>query len=109
MAGSLVAGAYEKTVDRESAFEKLKGRAEQAPSPTSSGGGGATDKATGSWAASTTSCSAPPGRAAAATKAWWRDGQVGRAHHGQHRRPRDHPRRAGQWLPSTASRKTAKP
>jgi DNA helicase HerA-like ATPase len=48
LAGSLVAGAYEKTVDRESAFEKLKGRAEQAPSPTSSGGGGATDKATGS-------------------------------------------------------------
>jgi uncharacterized protein len=28
LAGSLVAGAYEKTVDRESAFEKLKGRAE---------------------------------------------------------------------------------
>jgi DNA helicase HerA-like ATPase len=47
IAGSLVAGAYEKTADRESAFEKLKGRAEQAPSPTSSAGGGATDKATG--------------------------------------------------------------
>ena len=28
LAGSLVAGAYEKAVDRESAFEKLKGRAE---------------------------------------------------------------------------------
>jgi DNA helicase HerA-like ATPase len=28
VAGSLVAGAYEKTVDRESAYEKLKGRAE---------------------------------------------------------------------------------
>jgi len=28
LAGSLVAGAYEKTVDRESAFEKLRGRAE---------------------------------------------------------------------------------
>ncbi|MFY9510621.1 MAG: helicase HerA-like domain-containing protein, partial [Rubrivivax sp.] len=27
LAGSLVAGAYEKTVDRESAYEKLKGRA----------------------------------------------------------------------------------
>jgi DNA helicase HerA-like ATPase len=48
IAGSLVAGAYEKTVDRESAFEKLKGRAQQAPSPTSSAGGGATDRATGS-------------------------------------------------------------
>ncbi|MBA2960722.1 MULTISPECIES: helicase HerA-like domain-containing protein [Ramlibacter] len=47
IAGSLVAGAYEKTVDRESAFEKLKGRADQAPATTSSGGGGATDKATG--------------------------------------------------------------
>ena len=27
IAGSLVAGVYEKTVDRESAYEKLKGRA----------------------------------------------------------------------------------
>jgi DNA helicase HerA-like ATPase len=47
IAGSLVAGTYEKTVDRESAFEKLKGRAEKAPAATSSAGGGATDKATG--------------------------------------------------------------
>jgi len=31
MAGSLVAGVYEKVVDRESAYEKLKGRAEAAP------------------------------------------------------------------------------
>jgi DNA helicase HerA-like ATPase len=30
MANSLVAGVYEKTVDRESAYEKLKGRTEQA-------------------------------------------------------------------------------
>ncbi|WP_295986057.1 helicase HerA-like domain-containing protein [uncultured Variovorax sp.] len=29
--GSLVAGVYEKAVDRESAYEKLKGRAESAP------------------------------------------------------------------------------
>jgi uncharacterized protein len=28
--GSLVAGVYEKTVDRESAYEKIKGRAEVA-------------------------------------------------------------------------------
>lgn len=48
IAGSLVAGAYEKTVDRESAFEKIKGRAAEAPSNASSGGGGATDKAAGS-------------------------------------------------------------
>ncbi len=31
VAGSLVAGVYEKTVDRESAYEKLKGRADSAP------------------------------------------------------------------------------
>lgn len=31
IAGSLVAGVYEKVVDRESAYEKLKGRAESAP------------------------------------------------------------------------------
>ncbi len=48
IAGSLVAGTYDKTQDRESAYEKLKARAEQAPSPASSAGGGATDKATGS-------------------------------------------------------------
>jgi hypothetical protein len=40
--GSLVAGVYEKTVDRESAYEKLKGRAAntRAPgAPASSAGG----------------------------------------------------------------------
>jgi len=31
VAGSLVAGVYEKTIDRDSAYEKLKGRAEAAP------------------------------------------------------------------------------
>ncbi|MBS0445824.1 MAG: DUF853 family protein [Proteobacteria bacterium] len=35
MAGSLVAGVYEQAVDRESAYEKLKGRA-AAPAPASS-------------------------------------------------------------------------
>ena len=47
MQGSLVAGVYEKTIDRESAYELLKGRVEAAPetpepgtaSPTGSGGG----------------------------------------------------------------------
>ena len=35
LAGSLVAGVYEKTVDRESAYEKLKGRAQASPAPGS--------------------------------------------------------------------------
>ncbi|MCC9595307.1 MULTISPECIES: helicase HerA-like C-terminal domain-containing protein [unclassified Rubrivivax] len=34
IAGSLVAGVYEKTVDRESAYERLKGRATTAPAAT---------------------------------------------------------------------------
>lgn len=41
IAGSLVAGVYEKAVDRESAYEKLKGRAESAPeAPAGKAGGG---------------------------------------------------------------------
>ncbi|MGE4241046.1 helicase HerA-like C-terminal domain-containing protein [Ramlibacter sp.] len=48
MADSVVAGVYEKTQDRESAYEKLKGRAAEEPSATSSGGKGATAAATGS-------------------------------------------------------------
>jgi DNA helicase HerA-like ATPase len=47
IAGSLVAGAYEKTVDRDSAYEKLKARSEQEPSANSSGGAGATAQSTG--------------------------------------------------------------
>jgi hypothetical protein len=47
VSNSPVAGVYEKTVDRESAFEKLKGRAQQEPAPTSSGGTGPTATATG--------------------------------------------------------------
>ena len=41
LANSLVAGQYEKNVDRESAFEKLKGRrgTETTPSPTAEAGG----------------------------------------------------------------------
>ncbi|HEX4859052.1 MAG TPA: helicase HerA-like domain-containing protein [Usitatibacteraceae bacterium] len=38
--GSLVAGQYEKTVDRESAFEKLKGRRGDAASPSADGESG---------------------------------------------------------------------
>jgi DNA helicase HerA-like ATPase len=37
VAGSLVAGAYEKAVDRESAYEKLKGRAAAAPTTAPAG------------------------------------------------------------------------
>ncbi|WP_280154975.1 helicase HerA-like domain-containing protein [Piscinibacter sp. XHJ-5] len=37
MAGSLVAGVYEKAVDRESAYEKLKGRATAAPTTAPAG------------------------------------------------------------------------
>jgi DNA helicase HerA-like ATPase len=41
MAGSLVAGVYEKVVDRESAYEKLKGRAEQMAAQAPTNGKGA--------------------------------------------------------------------
>jgi DNA helicase HerA-like ATPase len=37
IAGSLVAGVYEKTVDRESAYEKIKGRAATAPASAPAG------------------------------------------------------------------------
>lgn len=42
LAQSLVAGVYEKAVDRESAYEKLKARAEAAPAAGGAGAGGAT-------------------------------------------------------------------
>jgi DNA helicase HerA-like ATPase len=50
IAGSLVAGVYEKTVDRESAYEKLKGRAETAPDapPAKPGAKGAAESSEGS-------------------------------------------------------------
>jgi DNA helicase HerA-like ATPase len=41
MAGSLVAGVYEKVVDRESAYEKLKSRAEQMAAQAPANGKGA--------------------------------------------------------------------
>ncbi|MNV14715.1 hypothetical protein D3C71_1054120 [compost metagenome] len=49
IAGSLVAGVYEKTVDRESAYEKLKGRAESAPDAPAAGakGGAAAEESSG--------------------------------------------------------------
>ncbi len=54
MAASPVAGAYDKPVDRESAYERLRGRAEQAAAPAapgsapSAGGGGFLDSIKGS-------------------------------------------------------------
>ncbi|MEJ8809746.1 helicase HerA-like domain-containing protein [Variovorax ureilyticus] len=48
LANSLVAGVYEKAVDRESAYEKLKGRAETAPNaPATAGKPGAAGTAQG--------------------------------------------------------------
>ena len=43
MAGSLVAGAYEKTQDRESAYEKLKARTEEAQATAAAGKSGTAD------------------------------------------------------------------
>src|SRR5512143_986638 len=53
MAASPVAGVYDKAVDRESAYERLRGRAEQAAAPSapgapSAGGGGFLDSLKGS-------------------------------------------------------------
>lgn len=46
LAGSLVTGVYDKTVDRESAYEKLKGRAEAAAAAGAAGSTGGTGGAT---------------------------------------------------------------
>jgi uncharacterized protein len=43
MAGSLVAGAYEKTQDRESAYEKLKARTVEAQATAAAGKSGTAD------------------------------------------------------------------
>ncbi|MFN4266300.1 MAG: helicase HerA-like C-terminal domain-containing protein [Aquabacterium sp.] len=45
LAQSLVAGVYEKVVDRESAYEKLKGGAGNSPNGTSNGGSSIKDEA----------------------------------------------------------------
>ncbi|MFD0667500.1 helicase HerA-like domain-containing protein [Ramlibacter sp. MAHUQ-53] len=47
LAGSLVAGVYDQAVDRESAYERLKGRAAQAGSDTPAAGGGTPAGSTG--------------------------------------------------------------
>ena len=77
VADSLVAGTYDKTVDRESAFELLKARAgagERRVANRRRAGppGNAPAGRAASGAASRTSCSARPARAAAGAKAWSR-------------------------------------
>ena len=107
MAGSLVAGVYEKTVDRESAYEKLKGRAASAPdaphrAPGKAGTapaaqpqerrrrmmGGLNDLLFGTHRPARRQARRPGAD----------HGQVGRAHHGHHGRPGDPARRAGRHL-----------
>ena len=58
MAGSLVAGVYEKAVDRDSAYEKLKGRAAASPRAAPAGNGMPAPTG-GAPAPSGTSASAP--------------------------------------------------
>ena len=73
LAGSLVAGAYEKTVDRDSAYEKLKGRAAGSGGAVAGGASGAPGASSGrsmadeaSTAARGTAGDASPDRAAPA-------------------------------------------
>ena len=68
LAGSLVAGVYEKAVDRESAYEKLKGRA--AAAPTAAPAGRTMDDATRGGA---TSPAATPTAAPAPGGGWLSD------------------------------------
>jgi uncharacterized protein len=58
IAGSLVAGTYEKAVDRESAHEKLKNRATASGSATAGAGGGSLDLGAGTLGGD--AASAPP-------------------------------------------------
>ena len=98
---SLVAGVYEKAVDRESAYEKLKGRAEASATPPRARPAKARtakQKPQGGGAARR-----PERRAVRHHRPTRRQarrpgpvhGQVRRAHHGLDCGPRDHPRRAG--------------
>ena len=108
IANSIVAGVYEKTVDRDSAYEQLQQRTATAQANRSArspgagwrcGGRGSANDGCGRWT---------PGRAERGDlrldrparrpprRHGRKHGQVGRAQHGQRRRARDHPRRAGQ-------------
>jgi len=110
---SLVAGVYEKTVDRESAFERLKGRVDSKAADA--------DTAKGSGVADAAKQTAPPARhgrsnrrrrsarrfegcvvrqhrpARRPSRRPGRDGrQISHSCHEFHRGPRDHSRRVGQ-------------
>lgn len=74
MQTSLVAGVYEAVVDRESAYEKLKGRAVATP-PAASSAGSASPlprNAPGPGTATDAAPSPAPGQAPAETS-WWKD------------------------------------
>ncbi len=129
IANSIVAGVYEKTVDRDSAYEQLQQRTATAQANRPAGAGPAPGGAAPTPGGTATGAPAPAGRgrrlagraergdlrldrpARRASRGHGREhGQVGRAQHGQRRRPRNHPRRArrdhGQQIALTACRFT---
>ena len=72
IASSLVAGVYEKTVDRESAYEKLKGRAAAAPSTAPAGR--TMDDASPAGATATSATASPaPAQAPSSGGGWLSD------------------------------------
>jgi DNA helicase HerA-like ATPase len=106
IAGSLVAGVYEKAVDRDSAYEKLNaratattdGRRQRGPGNARLGRQGRQRRRRP--AGRLERCAVRLHRPARRTarRAGPVHGQVGGTHHGLHRRPRNHPRGAGQPL-----------
>src|SRR6185436_13241106 len=73
IAGSLVAGAYEKAVDRESAYEKLKGRVAASPTAAPAGAAPTPSSAAPSTAAPSSAgpTSAAPSPAAPPASGGW--------------------------------------
>ena len=69
IAGSLVAGVYEKAVDRESAYEKLKGRVAAAPTVAPAGAAPAPSAAAPSTAAPSSGAATPAAPSPAAPPA----------------------------------------
>ena len=103
IANSLVAGVYEKTVDRESAYEKLKGRAASRARRTRrrrqarrAGSARRRRRRHGQPQRDPVRHHRPARRQARRPGA--DHGQVGRAHHGHDGRPRNPARRAGRDL-----------
>ena len=102
IANSLVAGVYEKTVDRESAYEKLTARAAAAQPPAGAngtiaapGGAGRRDgRRPARWPARRgVRLDRPARRQARGPRR--EHGEIGRAQRRQRHRPRNHPRGAG--------------